>query len=190
MTISLVSQAHSNIAKYLTEGDIAVDATMGNGFDTLFLANLVGETGKVYSFDLQPLAMLATEKRLSNEKLLHRVRLIQDGHQQLSSYLTKGSVKSIRCAVFNLGYLPGSDKTIQTAPSSTIEALNSVVAFLEKPGIISILAYTGHEGGRQEAEAVKNWALQLAKSDYRVTIQIPKTVKNSPPELILIETIQ
>jgi len=175
---------------YLSEGDIAVDATMGNGFDTLFLANWVGDHGRVYSFDLQQSPLLTTQKRLSDKGLLHRVHLIQDNHKQLSSYLAEDSISSIRCAMFNLGYLPGSDKTIQTEARATIEALNSVITLLEKPGVISVIAYTGHPGGRQEAEVVKEWARQLSKNDYHVTIQIPKAVKNSPPELILIETIK
>jgi len=190
MTISLVNQAHNAISNFLSEGDVAIDATMGNGLDTLFLAKKIGKQGKLYSFDLQPSALLTTEKRLKDEGLLHRVRLIQDNHDQLSSYLAADSISSIRCAMFNLGYLPGSDKTIQTELGATIEALNSVITLLKKPGVISVIAYTGHPGGRQEAEAVKEWACQLSKSDYHVTIQIPVTVKNSPPELILIETIK
>lgn len=189
MTIPLVNQAHNTIENYLSEGDIAVDATMGNGFDTLFLAHRVGEGGKVYAFDLQSPPLLTTQKRLNDERLLHRVRLIQDNHNQLSTYLTEDSVSSIRCAMFNLGYLPGSDKTIQTEPASTIKALDAVTSLLEKPGIISVLAYTGHDGGRQEAETVKAWARKLPETAYRVTIQIPKLTKNSPPELILIEAL-
>lgn len=187
MTISLVNQAHNNIANYLSEGDIAVDATMGNGFDTLFLAKQIGEAGKVYSFDLQAAALHTTEQRLSKEKLLHRVCLIQDDHSQLSAYLTKDDVHSIRCAMFNLGYLPGSDKLLQTTPNSTLQALQSAIALLAQPGIISILAYTGHTGGREETESVKSWAKTLPKKQYEVTIQIPSATKNSPPELILIE---
>jgi len=190
MTISLVEQAHNNITNFLSEGDIAVDATMGNGFDTLFLAQQIGEAGTVYSFDLQAAALHTTEQRLSKEKLLHRVCLIHDDHSQLSAYLTKDDVHSIRCAMFNLGYLPGSDKSIQTGALSTIKALNSVITVLETPGIISILAYTGHDGGREETDAIKAWANSLSKTDYRVSIQIPTLTKNSPPELILIETIE
>ncbi|RLA20898.1 MAG: SAM-dependent methyltransferase, partial [Gammaproteobacteria bacterium] len=99
-------------------------------------------------------------------------------------------VSTIRCAMFNLGYLPGSDKTFQTDPELTIKALNAVITHLQQPGIISVLAYTGHAGGREEAEAVKAWAATLSQTAYRVTIEIPDVVKNSPPELILIETIQ
>lgn len=188
MTIPLVNQAHHIISDCLSEGDIAVDGTMGNGFDTLFLAEKVGNNGKVYAFDLQSSALLATKKRLKDEELASRVRLIKDSHTRLSTYLAEESVTSIRCAMFNLGYLPGSDKSIQTDPLSTIKALNSAISFLTTPGVISVLAYTGHPGGRQEAEAVKKWARQLSKNDYHVTIQIPKTKKSSPPELILIES--
>ena len=190
MTTSLVKQAHSCVASYLSEGDIAVDATMGNGYDTLFLANRVGEQGKVYSFDLQGSALQATEKRLNEKGLSHRVRLIEDNHSYLAAYLAEDSINSIHCAMFNLGYLPRSDKTIQTEPLSTIKALNAVIELLEKPGVISILAYTGHNGGKQEAQAVKAWAKTLVKADYRVTVQIPNLGKSSPPELILIETTE
>jgi hypothetical protein len=92
--------------------------------------------------------------------------------------------------MFNLGYLPGSDKSVQTQPLSTLNALKSAIALMKKPSIMSVLAYTGHPGGRQEAQAVKEWARQLSKNDYHVTIQIPKTAKNNPPELILIEAIK
>lgn len=190
MAVPLFKQAHDNIARYLSAGDRVVDATMGNGFDTLFLAERIGKSGKVYAFDLQAAALVTTEGRLKEKGLLNRVRLIRDSHDCLSTYLEDERVSTIRCAMFNLGYLPGSDKTFQTDPELTIKALNAVITHLQQPGIISVLAYTGHAGGREEAEAVKAWAATLSQTAYRVTIEIPDVVKNSPPELILIETIQ
>jgi predicted methyltransferase len=162
---------------------------MGNGFDTLFLAEAVGSSGKVYAFDLQEAALATTKGRLEEGELLDRVRLIQDSHDCLSDYLVEDNVSSIRCAMFNLGYLPGSDKIFQTDPESTIKALDSVIAQLESRGIISILAYTGHAGGREEADAVKEWAAKLSESKYRITVEIPQKVNNSPPELIFVETV-
>ncbi len=189
MAVPLVKQAHNKVASYLIEGDRVVDATMGNGFDTLFLAGGVGERGKVYSFDLQVAALTKTKERLKEAHLLDRVRLIQDSHDRLSAYLAEDGVRSIRCAMFNLGYLPGGDKTVKTGSESTIKALDSVVAQIEERGIISILAYTGHAGGREEADAVRKWALELPRTAFRVTIEIPEAAKNSPPELILVETV-
>ena len=65
--------AHSLLSGCLKTGDIAVDGTMGNGNDTLFLAQLVGETGKVYAFDIQAAALLATERRLREADVFVRV---------------------------------------------------------------------------------------------------------------------
>lgn len=189
MTVPLVKKAHQKMAVYLKAADYAIDATMGNGYDTVFLAEKVGQQGKVYAFDLQSLALTATDARLGDKGLSERVKLIHGNHKDLARYLADDKVESVRCIVFNLGYLPGSDKIIQTSPQSTVQALNSALSSLQKPGIISVLAYTEHIGGRQEAEAVKEWALVLDKQQYRVTIEVPPVVKQSPPELILIESI-
>jgi len=189
MAVPLVEQAHKKITAYLHDADRAVDATMGNGYDTVFLAKQVGQHGKVYAFDVQQAALTATQTRLDDEGLSDQVKLIHDSHQHLAKHLSEDGVKSVRCIIFNLGYLPGSDKTILTTPASTIAALNTAVSNLQKPGIISILAYTAHAGGRLEAEAVKTWAMALDKQQYRINIEIPPRVKQSPPELILIESI-
>lgn len=189
MTVPLVKQAQIKISGYLSAGDSAVDATMGNGFDTLFLANCVGVEGHVYAFDLQNRAVAATEKLLIREGVSDRVQLIEESHDKMVHCLVKEGAGEIRCVMFNLGYLPGSDKAIQTVGDTTILALDAAIGLLAKPGVISVLAYTGHTGGRDEAEAVKSWAKGLSNADYRVTIKIPDATKNSPPELILIETV-
>ena len=41
------------IEDVISNGDIVIDATMGNGYDTKYLAEKVGENGFVYSFDIQ-----------------------------------------------------------------------------------------------------------------------------------------
>jgi tRNA G37 N-methylase Trm5 len=188
MTVPLVKQAHTKVAEYLHNGDIVIDATMGNGFDTLFLAQGVGDTGRVYAFDVQANAIESTQIRLAEEGVIDRVRLINDDHANLSAYLKDEHVAEIRCAMFNLGYLPGSDKAHQTNPESTIKSLDSAVSLLSKQGIVSILAYTGHTGGREEAERVKAWVMSLSKSQFDVSIKIPMSKSKSPPEWIVIES--
>lgn len=189
MTVPLVKQAHNKLAAYICDGDCVVDATMGNGFDTLFLADRVGPSGKVYAFDLQVAALDETGAKLKAVNLADRVCLINDNHANLASHLIDHQVVLIRCAMFNLGYLPGSDKTCQTNPNSTFKALDAALAQLDTPGIVSVLAYTGHAGGRVEADMVRSWALGLSTAVYRVTIEVPTVVKNSPPELIIIEKL-
>lgn len=190
MTVPLVKQAHTKITDYLQNGDIVVDATMGNGFDTLFLAQGIGAAGGVYAFDVQAGAIESTKARLTNAGVIDRVRLINDDHANLSAYLRDDNIAEIRCAMFNLGYLPGSDKAHQTNPQSTIKSLSSAIALLGNPGIISILAYTWHPGGREEAEEVKAWVKSLSASQFDVSINIPVSTNKSPPEWIVIERNQ
>ena len=56
---------HLLISHIIKEGSRVVDATAGNGHDTFFLSNLVGETGKVFSYDIQEVA-------INNTKLLNK----------------------------------------------------------------------------------------------------------------------
>jgi ubiquinone/menaquinone biosynthesis C-methylase UbiE len=62
--LSLVQQAHQAVEAVLKPGDITIDATVGNGHDTLFLATRVGATGKVYGFDIQQEALDSAYQRL------------------------------------------------------------------------------------------------------------------------------
>jgi len=188
MSIPLVEQAKNRVTPYLKKGGIAIDATMGNGFDTLFLAENLANTGHVYAFDIQPRALETTDKRLK-EAGLTNYRLLLDNHDQIASYLAADNINAICCAMFNLGYLPGSDKTQKTSIAATLKALNDCLSALQAPGIISVLAYTGHAGGAEETEAVKAWAQGLNKGKYCVSITVPTTLRNSPPELIIIETL-
>jgi predicted methyltransferase len=189
MTIPLVKQAHNKLAQYLQAGDVVVDATMGNGFDTLFLARAIGEHGKVYAFDVQSKAINSTKTRLNEAGVSERVRLIHDNHADLSDYLQSDNIESIRCAMFNLGYLPGSDKISTTKSESTIKALNAAIGLLNYPGVISVLAYTDHPGGREEAERVKDWVMSLPTSQFKIKIKIPESPNKSPPEWMVIERL-
>ena len=60
------------LAQTLRSGDVAVDATAGNGYDTLTLARLVlngdaGTQGRVVSVDVQQKALDTTSNRLLDE---------------------------------------------------------------------------------------------------------------------------
>lgn len=127
------------------EGDIVVDATCGNGNDTVFLAKLVGESGKVYGFDIQSQAILNTKEKLIENNLIDRVELIQESHEHIDKWLNG----SVTAAMFNLGYLPGSDKTILTKHEQTIKALESLFKLLSVGGLVILIVYTGHDEGNE-----------------------------------------
>ncbi|HHX51249.1 MAG TPA: methyltransferase domain-containing protein, partial [Clostridia bacterium] len=114
-----VSIAHQWVAQVLKPGMIAVDATAGNGRDTLFLARLVGKTGKIYAFDIQEEALRKTRLLLETHGAFAQVRLIKDSHENLGTYIDE----PVTVIMFNLGYLPGGNKKIVTRPETTLGAL-------------------------------------------------------------------
>ena len=129
----------NNIAKIyiqeaVREGDICIDATMGNGYDTVFLAKKVGQNGKVYAFDVQEEAIKSTQKKIKKLEFEDRVELILDGHENIEKYVKQ----NIKCAVFNLGYLPRCEHMIITKPDTTVEAIKQSVSLLEENGVVCI----------------------------------------------------
>lgn len=154
---SLTRQAHALIADHLQPGDMAIDATAGNGYDTAFLAGRVGASGQVFAFDIQAGAIEATRARLDKAGLLDQVTLFQASHSQLASHIPARAHGRVAAAMFNLGYLPGSDKTVITRGESTVAALEQLLGLLRAGGAVSILSYRGHPGGRAEHDAVGDY---------------------------------
>ncbi len=142
---------------WLREGSYAVDATAGNGFDTVFLAQCVGESGKVFAVDLQPSAVMRTRERVEALGLSERVECVQGDHADLGQMLAERNCADIDCAMFNLGYLPHGDKSIVTRPASTLHALQSIDRVLVAGEIVSLLVYVGHEEGQEEGRVVRRW---------------------------------
>ena len=185
--LSRVQQAHRAIAEVLQTGDIAIDATVGNGHDTLFLASQVGATGKVYGFDIQQQALDSAWQRLEQAGQTAQVSLYHAGHELMAMLLPESVAGRVQAVMFNLGYLPGGDKQRTTGASTTLAALQSALSLLAPGGVISLLAYTGHPGGREEAELVKGWASALARDYFSVSVTIPQSEQGNPPEWLLIK---
>lgn len=171
------------LEQIINEGDIVIDATMGNGYDTTYLAKKVGESGFVYSFDVQEEAIQSTSKKLEKEGLSSRVKLILDGHENMDKYIDK----EISCVVFNLGYLPRAKHMITTKPNTTIKAIENSLKLLKPHGVISLAIYTGHEGGLEEKNCVHDFVKNLNQSEFNVLECKFINQINNPPELILIE---
>jgi len=172
-------EAQSIAKRYLEAGAIAIDATTGNGFDTLFLAEQVGDSGLVYGVDIQTLAIEAVRQKLQHAGTSHRCRLTACSHAQLNAIVDKFHQGVISVAMFNLGYLPFGDKTIVTQPESTIMALDQVAGLIRPGGLISILAYLGHNGGKTEALHVGQW-VETKKDQFDVERHQDAGNENSP----------
>ena len=171
--------SHDFLAEVLDNEAVAVDATMGNGNDTAFLARL---SKKVYAFDVQEQALLRTRQRLE-EQNIGNAELILDGHQHVDQYVAE----PIRAAIFNLGYLPSADKSIITQPHTTLEAIQKILERLEVGGRLSLMIYYGHEGGNLEKDAVLDFVKKLPQEDFVVMLYQPLNQINTPPFLIIVE---
>jgi tRNA1(Val) A37 N6-methylase TrmN6 len=158
---TLTTLAQARIAQVLAAGERAIDATAGNGHDTLFLARQVGAEGRVLAFDVQAQALANTARRLHEAGLSERVELIAEGHEHLASQVPATWHGSVGAVMFNLGYLPGGDRTRITRPTTTLAALDQATRLLRPAGVITLLVYRGHAGGDDEHQAVVDWLADL-----------------------------
>ncbi len=178
---TLVHSVHRALAGHLRVGDRALDATCGNGHDTVLLAQIVGSSGQVHAFDLQQDAITQTRSRLAALGLLAPVRFYCADHAQLATLVPAGLQDQLQVAVFNLGYRPGSSHHIVTTPASTLAALDACAGLLSRDGAISVVAYSGHPGGAVETDAVVHWSEALAPQDWHVTWTRPQGIRRPAP---------
>lgn len=183
---SLLQQAHALLRTRLKNGDVAIDATVGNGHDTVFLAQQVTGSGWVYGFDVQAAAIEATTQRIAEAHLSACVRLSQIGHQFMASEIPASHHGHIKAIMFNLGYLPNGDKSLITQGDTTIVALKAATQLLCDGGIITILAYPGHVGGGIETARVTDYCRQLTGEGFALQIIESQHLKPSAPRLLVL----
>ena len=177
--------AQKFVGEILHDGCVAVDATMGNGHDTVFMAQKVGPAGKVYAFDIQQPALEATARRLEQSGLAKRAALFLEDHASMRHHLKE----PVDCFIFNLGYLPGGNQGITTQTSTTLAALNTALALLKPGGRISLVVYTGHPGAKEESSAVEETVRRLDPRVYGVLQVMFANRPHWAPFLILIEKV-
>lgn len=174
--------AKEMLADAITEGASVIDATMGNGHDTLWLAQRVGETGRVRAFDIQPRAVENTRNRLSENGVLDRCELYCEGHEHMAERVPE-------CAdaiLFNLGWLPGGEKDVTTRTETTLLAVNAACSLLAPAGLMTICVYPGHAEGARERDMLLNWAANLNPSLFDVMLRQYLNQPNNPPLLIAV----
>jgi predicted methyltransferase len=185
--LSLVDKAQHILAELIRPGDTVIDATVGNGNDTVFLAKAVTQTGHVLGFDIQQQSLQNARNMLQQHNLQHRVTLFLQSHADLNDCIPKPMQHRIKAVMFNLGYLPGSDKAVVTRAESTVSALRAALPHLLPGGVISILAYRGHPGGEQETRAVLEWSSHLDNDKYAVDTIEPPALSEKTPLLVIIK---
>ena len=174
----ITQYCHERIQQMIKEPLLCIDATAGTGKDTVFLAKLVGEKGRVISMDIQEMAIEQTKKRLLKERLSDRAEVVLDSHAHRDKYAQKDSVSLI---MFNLGYLPGGDHSLSTKADTTIEALEKGLNLLHEGGMISLLIYSGGDSGFEEKKQVLAWLRELTDDKYTVLVEAFYNKPNNPP---------
>ena len=171
------------ILKHLRPGDVAVDFTMGNGHDTEFLSKTVGPEGFVYAFDIQEQALSSTQEHLVRAGCPDNYQLILDSHSNVKKYVDV----PFKAGMFNLGWLPGGDKSITTLRETTLPAIRDAIRLMDKDAILNIAVYPGHKEGDAEGQMILDYLAGISR--HRVCATLVKIV-NSPtsPFFIVVET--
>ena len=181
--VDLVGLHKHFIMEHLREGDVAVDFTMGNGNDTLFLSRAVGESGRVYAFDIQEDALTSTREHLIANGAPENYTLICASHHRVKEFVNE----PIKAGMFNLGYLPRSGrKAVTTMRETTMPAVEAALELLAPDGVLIVAIYPGHEEGALEGEMLREYFSGLGK--YKVCPSQFK-ILNSPdsPYFFLVE---
>ena len=182
--VNALGLSHEYVKKAVKPGDTVVDATCGNGRDTLLLARLVGDDGHVYAFDIQEKSIKITNDLLK-ENGYDNTSLYCKNHSIMGKFVPPG----ISCAMFNLGYLPGADHKLQTKGETTVSAIVKAMTLLKKNGIITIVIYQGGDTGFGEREMVLDFCKVIDQNTFTVEKTSFENQKNNPPIFICIEKI-
>lgn len=186
MLKGILNFTHYLLEESVAKGDTVIDATCGNGHDTLFLTKLVGENGHVFGFDIQDQAVTNTKNRLTKNGSTNAT-IIKDSHSNFINHISVDKLTRLGGAIFNLGYLPGSDKSIITSSESTILAVEGILSHLKQNGIVVLVVYHGHEGGEQEKEQLMKYARLLDQKLFHVLFYGFINQKNDPPFILAIQ---
>lgn len=177
---SHIEIAHFTFKKVLRGNDIVVDATLGNGYDTLHLLKNFS-IKKIFCFDIQKQALENTEKLLEENAVNNTpIEYIQDCHSKLDTFVKT----PVSLMVYNLGYLPTGDKSLTTKTDTTLISLEKAVTLIKPGGLISVTCYPGHPEGKRELEEITSLVETLDQKNF--SIYFYKSLYEEAPCLILI----
>lgn len=174
----ITSWSHALFRLQVQKEGFYIDATMGNGHDTLFLCQMAGEKGKVMAFDIQDQALKATDQLLRKNQMRERASLYLESHANMDRYAQAQSADGI---FFNFGYLPGGDHALATRPDTSVEAVKKGLEILKKGGVMALCIYSGGDTGYEEKEKILEYLKTLDEKRYLVIVNSFYNRKKDPP---------
>ncbi|SFA92017.1 Putative rRNA methylase [Lentibacillus halodurans] len=186
MLKGIINYSHYLMEGAVNKGDTVIDATCGNGHDTIFLSRLVGKDGHVFGFDIQDQAITNTERVLAQNGLTNTT-IIKDSHSNFVHHIPVDKLTRLGGAIFNLGYLPGSDKSVITRSETTILAIEGILSHMKQNGIVVLVVYHGHNGGDLEREQLMRYVRLLDQKLYHVLYYGFINQKNDPPFILAVQ---
>lgn len=167
--------SHHIINNFLENKNIAIDGTLGNGYDTDFLAD---KFNKVYAFDVQNVAC----ENYKNKKK-ENVNVINDSHHKFKEYINE----NVDCIMYNLGFLPGGDKNVTTMHETSLQSIKDGLEILNSGGLMTICIYRGHNEGKKEESCILDYVINLPKNKYGVMEHSFLNRSEVAPRLVVIE---
>lgn len=185
---SHIDLAHKMWKELVKPGDKVIDATCGNGQDTKVLAKLAltEDSGEIFAIDIQHSAIESSKKALSQEfsqELMARIFFFERCHATFPEHILPQSIKLI---VYNLGYLPGGNKTLTTESDTSLKSIINAQNLLQEGGLISVTCYPGHESGKYEEAKILEYITSLDPKIWSCSHNRWINRKNSP-SLALIQ---
>lgn len=181
---SIMNRVHQILDYKLKMNDIAIDATIGNGFDILYLSKIITK-GHIYGFDIQDEAINNT-RNLLDKNQVQNYTLFKESHANMLNMLPNLKHK-VSAVIFNLGYLPKGNKEITTNTPTTIQAIDNSLDLINNKGIVLIVIYPGHKQGLEESNSINEYVQRLNEA-YKVTTY-HNTDNKEAPYLMCIEKI-
>lgn len=156
-----------------------IDATCGMGNDSLFMANLLNNNGKLVCYDIQKIA-INTTKDLLDSNNFNNVIYHLSSHECFIE-------QDADLIIYNLGYLPTTDKKITTHVESTIKSIKNAIEITSQKDdyLIIIVVYPGHSEGKIESETIDNFVYNLPSKDFLVSKYMNYNRPSSPYILTL-----
>ncbi|MDO4482131.1 MAG: class I SAM-dependent methyltransferase [Bacillota bacterium] len=185
-SFQITEYCHRLVECFCENAELCIDATMGNGHDTLFLCRLSNPDGKVKAFDIQEKALANTTELLEKEGCAERAELVMDSHENIDKYAEPETADVI---MFNFGYLPGGDHSLSTRADTSLTAVKKCLDILKSGGIMSLCIYSGGDSGCEEKDALLSFLKALDRKKYIVVVHEYFNRPNNPPVPVIIKKL-